>query len=171
MNTAVLIPETEKELREKNMATIREYLEKAGWEKVERHPLYDYDFGGGLYTPAGPPPEFKRDKESKIGFDIWITSLFPDWTHSDLVMYQTTDPSIFLATGKGYGYVVAPEHGYPYYDNFFIHYFEVRDGKLTLYHENMNPCVMYHYFNLDVPVIKRPPRKRDYITKAVEGVK
>lgn len=172
MNTAGLIPETDRELREANMELVRKYVEMLGWEKTERYPLYSDDHRGGLYsTITGIPPVFTGGKEAKVEFDNRITLLYPDWAHSDLEIYQTEDPSVFLATGKGFGYVVAPKYDYPYYENFFIHYFKCENGKITDYQENMNPCVMFNYFKVPVPVIKRPPRNRDYIdAKHVEGL-
>jgi len=172
IKSAVPIPDTDLELRRANMALVQRYIELAGWDRLHRDELYSDDHSGGLYTLAsGMPAKFETDKSAKNEFDKRITALYPDWTHSELVIYQTLDPSIYLATGRGFGYAVAPEHGTPYYENFFIHYFRIENGKIVEYHENMNPCVMLKAFQIDIPTIKRPQRERKYLDeKTLEGI-
>lgn len=170
MSTAKLIPQSEKELREKNLALVRRYMDYMGLERTSRSELYTDDYIGGLYTkPDGnvdtnPTP----GKEHKRKFDAFNTKYFPDWSHSDNVIYQTIDPNLYITTCKGFGFKIQPEEGDMFYENFFIGTFIVEGDLLKSYYEYMNPMVLRKAMGKPMPKIKRPARTYHFDTEGLE---
>lgn len=65
-----LIPQEEKELRERNLALVRQYMNYAGYERQNRVELYTDDHRDGLYCwETGILPKVVPGKARKASFD------------------------------------------------------------------------------------------------------
>ncbi len=63
---------------------------------------------------------------------------FPDWEWYNINIFGTDDPNHFWVECDGHGKILFP--GYPegYYENHFLHSFELEDGKIKRNREFMN---------------------------------
>lgn len=171
MSTEFLIPETDKELREANMVAVRAFVDSWSHKRNKDELTKSDDFCGGLYsTPNGMVPHFPKGngagKADIEDFDARMLKLYRDFYMYDAQIYQTVDPSLFLITCKGRGHVIAPQHGMPYYKMDFFHIVQIKNGELAVWKEYIDICDLFRQFGLKVPVISRPERKIDYLTKA-----
>jgi phenazine biosynthesis protein len=161
MDTAMLIPQEENELRARNMAIVKKYIEYAGRERINRKEVYAEDVRGGLYTwDSGEIKQPLEGIQQRSQFDEKNTEYYPDWSHNDIVIYQTIDPNVYVATCKGFGNYMNPIYGFPFYENFFFNTFIIENGRIKEYFEHMNACDMTRQFGLESPTLKRP--KREY---------
>ena len=171
MSTNYLIPKTDTELREANMAVVREYIDSWKHKRTNNEIVISDDYSGGLYsTPNGLTPHFpKGNGKGKADVDDFagrMLKLYRDFYMHDMQIYQTADPSLFLCTCKGRGHVIAPQHGMPYYKMDFFHVIQVKNGEVTMWKEYIDICELFRQFGLKVPMIRRPERKIDYLTEA-----
>ena len=167
MSTAKLIPQGEKEIREKNMGAVRKYMDYAGFERTDRIAIYRDDFRGGCYTQLSGLDDdiFYGHDRSKAEFDKYCVTWSPDWSHSDTEIYQTVDPTIYLTTCKGFGTYNNPVYGCPHYENYFYGTFIAIDGILKEYFEHYNTGdLVKQYYAIDsslkLPIFQKP--ERDY---------
>jgi len=151
----------DRELREKNIATILAYLSCEGDERMERWRYFTEDGQGG-YTGPGKYDnyDFTEDgvpgHEGLKGSDAWNCRFFPGFHFSDLKLMQTQDPNYYVVMSKGDGYIDFPAYGKKEYSNYFIHSFVMEDGRIKRYREHMNFCKVYHTLGIDLPPIEFP---------------
>ncbi len=69
---------------------------------------------------------------------MWSLKCFPDWEWYNIKVFETDDPNHFWVECDGHGKILFP--GYPegYYENHFLHSFELDDGKIKRNREFMN---------------------------------
>ncbi|ALS13036.1 phenazine biosynthesis protein [Pseudomonas aeruginosa] len=102
------------ELREKNRATVEKYMNTKGQDRLRRHELF----------VAGSPIVI-RGKDKLAEHAVWSLKCFPDWEWYNINIFGTDDPNHFWVECDGHGKILFP--GYPegYYENHFLHSFEL----------------------------------------------
>lgn len=81
---------------------------------------------------------------------------FPDWTWSDVHIYDTQDPNRFWAECVAAGRIVLPAYPESHYSNHYIHSFVMDDGLIVEYWEYMNPCAEFRALGIELPAVERP---------------
>ncbi|AZE83926.1 Phenazine biosynthesis protein PhzA [Pseudomonas orientalis] len=143
------------ELRQKNRATVDQYMRTNGEDRLRRHELFTPDGSGGSWnTETGEPLVFKgHAKLAALG--VWLHTCFPDWQWHNVRVFETDNPNHFWVESDGRGTTRVP--GYPegYCENHYIHSFELDNGKITQNREFMNPFAQLRALGIAVPTIKR----------------
>ncbi len=93
---------------------------------------------GGLWTTDTGSPIVIRGKDKLAEHAVWSLKCFPDWEWYNIKVFETDDPNHFWVECDGHGKILFP--GYPegYYENHFLHSFELDDGKIKRNREFMN---------------------------------
>ncbi len=143
------------ELREKNRATVEKYMNTKGQDRLRRHELFVEDGCGGLWTTDTGSPIVIRGKDKLAEHAVWSLKCFPDWEWYNINIFGTDDPNHFWVECDGHGKILFP--GYPegYYENHFLHSFELEDGKIKRNREFMNVFQQLRALSIPVPEIKR----------------
>ncbi|MEJ6550264.1 PhzA/PhzB family protein [Corynebacterium sp. USCH3] len=148
-----ILPGNDAEIREKNIATIREYVDaRTDEERSRRWELYTEDCTSGAV--AGEPV---KGKELARKSTEWNMTYFPGFVFDDNIIFQSTDPNYFVVASKGRGEVNFPEHGGARpYENDFFHVFRMQDGKIKDYFEYSNAVKLYEALGLEMPELQSP---------------
>ncbi len=109
-----------------------------GQDRLRRHELFVEDGCGGLWTTDTGSPIVIRGKDKLAEHAVWSLKCFPDWEWYNIKVFETDDPNHFWVECDGHGKILFP--GYPegYYENHFLHSFELDDGKIKRNREFMN---------------------------------
>lgn len=154
-------PESQKELRRKNLETILKYVCCRDEERKERYKLFTEDGIGG-YTGPGvyKEPLFVEwgmpGHEGLKGSDEWNYECFPNCEYTDIRVMQTQDPNYFIVAAAGGADINFPAYEKRPYKNYFFHVFEMEDGLIKCYHEHMNFCQVFHTLGIELPEVKFP---------------
>ncbi|PTC36278.1 phenazine biosynthesis protein PhzB [Pseudomonas paraeruginosa] len=142
------------ELRRKNRETVVKYMNTKGQDRLRRHELFE-DGCGGLWTTDTGEPIVIRGKDKLAEHAVWSLKCFPDWEWYNIQVFETDDPNHFWVECDGHGKILFP--GYPegYYENHFLHSFELDDGKIKRNREFMNVFQQLRALSIPVPQIKR----------------
>ncbi len=110
---------------------------------------------GGLWTTDTGSPIVIRGKDKLAEHAVWSLKCFPDWEWYNIKVFETDDPNHFWVECDGHGKILFP--GYPegYYENHFLHSFELDDGKIKRNREFMNVFQQLRALSIPVPQIKR----------------
>ncbi len=106
--------------------------------------VYGINHGcGGLWTTDTGSPIVIRGKDKLAEHAVWSLKCFPDWEWYNINIFGTDDPNHFWVECDGHGKILFP--GYPegYYENHFLHSFELEDGKIK---RNRAVCKKLHNF-------------------------
>ncbi|MFC9914459.1 PhzA/PhzB family protein [Streptomyces sp. NPDC059862] len=143
-------------LRRKNRATVEKYLaDTKGTARLHRHELFVEDGSGGLWTNDTGAPIIIQGRDRLGEHGVWSLKCFPDWEWYNIQIFETQDPNFFWVECDGHGTIKFP--GYPegYYENHFLHSFELNDGKIVRNREFMNPLEQMRALGIPVPEVKR----------------
>ncbi|MGR6738003.1 PhzA/PhzB family protein [Pseudomonas chlororaphis] len=143
------------ELRRKNRATVEQYMRTKGQDRLRRHELFTEDGTGGLWTTDTGAPIVISGKAKLAEHAVWSLKCFPDWEWYNVKVFETDDPNHIWVECDGRGKILFP--GYPegYYENHFLHSFELEDGKVKRNREFMNVFQQLRALGIPVPQIKR----------------
>ncbi len=143
------------ELRRKNRATVEQYMHTKGEARLRRHELFTEDGIGGLWTTDTGKPIAINGKDKLAEHAVWSLKCFPDWEWYNIKIFETDDPNHFWVECDGHGKILFP--GYPegFYENHFLHSFELDDGKIKRNREFMNGFQQLRALGIPVPQIKR----------------
>ncbi|MFJ4564878.1 PhzA/PhzB family protein [Streptomyces caelestis] len=143
------------ELRRLNRATVERYMNTKGKDRLERHLLFTEDGVGGLWTTDTGSPIAIKGRDRLAEHAVWSLRCFPDWEWYNVQIFETDDPNHLWAECDGHGKILF--EGYPegYYENHFLHSFELVDGKIRRQREFMNPFEQLRALGIPVPEIKR----------------
>ncbi|RPY92899.1 phenazine biosynthesis protein PhzB [Pseudomonas aeruginosa] len=143
------------ELRRKSRETVVKYMNTKGQDRLRRHELFVEDGCGGLWTTDTGSPIVIRGKDKLAEHAVWSLKCFPDWEWYNIKVFETDDPNHFWVECDGHGKILFP--GYPegYYENHFLHSFELDDGKIKRNREFMNVFQQLRALSIPVPQIKR----------------
>ncbi|KSI43259.2 phospho-2-dehydro-3-deoxyheptonate aldolase [Pseudomonas aeruginosa] len=144
------------ELRRKNRETVVKYMNTKGQDRLRRHELFVEDGCGGLWTTDTGSPIVIRGKDKLAEHAVWSLKCFPDWEWYNIKVFETDDPNHFWVECDGHGKILFP--GYPegYYENHFLHSFELDDGKMDDLLQRVRRCEA-----LQQPEWGDPSRLRD----------
>lgn len=143
-------------LRRKNRATVEKYLaDTKGEARLRRHELFVENGSGGLWTnDTGAPIVIQgRDRLGEHG--VWSLACFPDWEWYNIQVFETQDPNFFWVECDGHGQIKFPGYADGFYENHFLHSFELDDGKIVRNREFMNPLEQMRALGIPVPEVKR----------------
>ncbi|MFJ8476067.1 PhzA/PhzB family protein [Kitasatospora sp. NPDC094011] len=145
----------EAELRRTNRAVVERYMATKGQDRLQRHTLFTEDGVGGLWTTDTGAPIAINGRDRLAEHAVWSLKCFPDWEWYNVQVFETQDPNHFWVECDGRGKILFP--GYPegYYQNHFLHSFEMENGKIKREREFMNPFDQLRALNIPVPEIKR----------------
>ena len=145
----------EAELRKINRATVEQYMNTRGQERLRRHLLFTEDGVGGLWTNDTGRPIVITGRDRLAEHAIWSLKCFPDWAWINIEIFETQDPNFFWVECDGKGAIRFP--GYPegYYENHFLHSFQLENGKIRKQREFMNPFEQLRALGIPVPEVKR----------------
>ncbi|GAA4188232.1 PhzA/PhzB family protein [Microbispora amethystogenes] len=147
--------DAETELRKINRATVEQYMNTRGEDRLRRHLLFTEDGVGGLWTNDTGEPIAIRGRDRLGEHAVWSLKCFPDWVWFNIQIFETDDPNFFWVECDGEGAIRFP--GYPegHYRNHFLHSFQLENGKIKLQREFMNPFEQLRALNIPVPEIRR----------------
>ncbi|MEV6236929.1 PhzA/PhzB family protein [Lentzea sp. NPDC051838] len=145
----------DKDLRARNRATVEKYLRTKGQDRLRRHELFVEHGRGGLWTSDRLEPIETVGRDRLGEHAKWSLECFPDWEWYDVRIFETQDPNYFWAECDGHGKILFP--GYPegFYENHFLHSFELSDGMIVRQREFMNPFQQLRALGVPVPEIRR----------------
>lgn len=126
--------------REKNRKTVERYLSAThGVSRLERHKLFTDEGEGGLWTTETGEPIVIRGIDNLEKHAHWSLQCFPDWEWYNIQLFTTNDPDHIWVECDGHGLIRFAGYEEKYYENHFIHSFEMRDGLIVRNREFMNP--------------------------------
>ncbi|MFF8982801.1 PhzA/PhzB family protein [Streptomyces globisporus] len=143
------------ELRRKNRRTVETYMAALGEARLTRHLLFTEDGVGGLWTTDTGAPIRISGRDTLGEHAVWSLKTFPDWEWYNVEIFETQDPNRFWVECDGRGKILFADYPEGYYENHFLHSFELADGKITLQREFMNPFDQLRALGIPVPEIKR----------------
>ncbi|MFC5722716.1 PhzA/PhzB family protein [Streptomyces gamaensis] len=145
----------EAELRRVHRAVVERYMNTRGADRLRRHELFTEDGVGGLWTNDTGAPIATHGRDRLGEHAVWSLKCFPDWEWYNIQIFETQDPGFFWVECDGHGKILF--EGYPegYYENHFLHSFELVDGKIKRQREFMNPFEQLRALGIPVPGIKR----------------
>lgn len=136
--------------RQKNMETVKTFLSLTGRERGEKRvPLYADDCFFELpFTNNLIHKDCRYEGKERVAYletEIRAT-LFPDWAFSDIRYYETQDPSVILVFCNGKGsFCKSGEDPRPY-ENQYVLYFRMEDGKIKALRQFQNPYEIARMF-------------------------
>ncbi len=143
------------ELRRRHRAVVEDYLSRVGESRLTRYLLFTEDGSAGLYTADTTTPVVSRGHEKLKAHGEWSLRMFPDWVWYNIEIFETQDPNRIWAECDGRGKILYPNYPPGYYENHFIHSFQLKDGLIVEQREFMNPYNQMRALGIEVPVIKR----------------
>jgi len=145
----------EAEVRKINRATVEQYMNTRGQERLRRHLLFTEDGIGGLWTNDTGKPIVITGQDRLAEHAVWSLKCFPDWAWINIEIFETQDPNFFWVECDGEGAIRFP--GYPegHYENHFLHSFLLANGKIRKQREFMNPFEQLRALGIPVPEVKR----------------
>jgi hypothetical protein len=151
--TPDLIPDGDIELRARNVACIRKYVDaRTPEDRGERWKCFVDDCTSGAVGPA-----LKGIKKAEQ-CTKWNLIYFPNYVFNDNVIFETQDPNFFMVMSNGIGGIYYPEYGEEkVYENVYFHVIRMRDGKMQNYYEWANNLLCYHTLGIELPKIVNPP--------------
>ncbi|KIF75068.1 phenazine biosynthesis protein [Streptomyces sp. 150FB] len=145
----------EAESRRLNRATVEKYMASTGEDRLRRHLLFTEDGRGGLWTTDTGAPISINGRDRLGEHAVWSLKTFPDWEWYNVEIFETQDPGRFWVECDGHGAIRFADYPEGYYENHFLHSFELVNGKITLQREFMNPFEQLRSLGIPVPEIKR----------------
>lgn len=150
MEDVTLYPDEDLALREKNYETVCRFM-----QGLSPYLFMLYDDG----VVTGVAYDFSRTEDamrnSNLAFQLMLDASnaesYPDWTWSNIEVYQSEDPNVFLIECDGSGTLY--EDGQPVrtHTDHYLHRFTLNDGKIAEYIEYNNPIQELLEMGIDVP--------------------
>ncbi|MFF1381852.1 PhzA/PhzB family protein [Streptomyces sp. NPDC058308] len=143
------------ELRRANRATVEQYMHTRGQDRLRRHELFTEDGRGGLWTTDTGSPVETVGRDRLAEHAVWSLGCFPDWEWYNIQIFETQDPNHIWVECDGRGKILFGDYPEGYYENHFLHSFELENGKIKRNREFMNPFQQLRALGIPVPEIKR----------------
>lgn len=152
-----IVPDSDNELRLKNMRTIQKFLELKGDEYLSAFEFFQDQAWTGVHTTDTGIPEGVGGgiENIKEWFEYNVT-YFPEWKNSEITIYQKDDPNKFVVKCWGEGYINLPDYAKTYYKAIFFHDFEMREGKIQVHWVFFNVSHLLRTMGLFLPTIENP---------------
>jgi phenazine biosynthesis protein phzB 2 len=142
-------------LQDRNRETVKKYMNAYGEDRLKRHLLFTEDGEGGLWTNDTGKPIKIIGRERLAQHAIWSLQCFPDWKWVNIRIFDTNDVNFFWVECDGRGKICFPNYKKGFYQNHFLHSFELHDGLIKRQREFMNPIEQYNALGINVPKIQR----------------
>lgn len=145
----------ENAVRARNRRVVEQYMSARGAARLRRHELFVEDGEAGLWTSDTGRPVSTTGRSRLAEHAVWALRCFPDWEWYNVEIFETQDENRFWVECDGRGRILFD--GYPegYYDNHFLHSFEMTDGQIVRQREFMNPIAQMRALGIDVPTVRR----------------
>lgn len=146
---------TEEQIREKNLETIKAFLDGTLTEGIDTSELFCEDgFEEVPYTPLGRP-EFIRGKAALKKLFEENALIFSNYEYYDTTFYPTLDPDIFWVETCGRGTQCFEGIDKPYENRYFF-YFKMRDGLIYEWKEIMDSLKLVRQMGVEIPDLPSP---------------
>lgn len=156
IETLVSPPSSQDAIRQRNRKIVDQYMHTRGEARLKRHLLFAQDGIGGLWTTDTGQPIMIRGRDLLAKHAVWSLQCFPDWTWTDIQIFDTQDPNWFWVECRGEGAIVFPGYPQGLYRNHFLHSFRFdEDGLIKEQREFMNPCEQFRALGIEVPLVRR----------------
>lgn len=147
------IPTDDMDLRQKNIDTLRKYVDvRIPAERALRWDLFD---PSGTTGAAGGPVFMGKEKVRAC--TEWNLVHFADSVFNNNIVFQTQDPNLFMVVSDGDSYMCYPAYGGPKrYINKFWHVFRMYDGVILDYYEYSNVVMLRDLQGIEIPELDIP---------------
>lgn len=150
MEDIALYPDENLALREKNYETVCRFMQGLS---PYLYLLYTDDVVTGVAYDFSLTKDAMRN--SNMAFqkmlDASNAKSYPDWAWTDIQVYQSDDPNVFLIECGGSGTLVENGENLRTHTDHYLHKFTLRDGKIAEYIEFNNPIQELLEMGVDVP--------------------
>ncbi|MCD7846191.1 MAG: phenazine biosynthesis protein [Oscillospiraceae bacterium] len=150
MEDVTLYPDDQIELREKNYETACRYMQGLS---PYLYLLYADDVVTGVAYDFSLTKDSVRtsDIEFQKMLDASNAELYPNWTWTNMEVYQSDDPNIFLVECDGSGTYTVDGEAVRTHTDHYLHKFTLEDGKIVEYIEFNNPIQELLEMGIDAP--------------------
>jgi phenazine biosynthesis protein len=128
-------------LQERNKKTVEAYMALGGPDQIEeRLALFADDGMREICSTKSCLPERTVGKRALREKMVRLQKKWADFGYSNVLVYKTPDPELFIVECDGHGAMKNPMFSSPHaYENHFFILFTVRDGRIRMMKEFMNP--------------------------------
>lgn len=150
MEDVTLYPDENLALREKNYETVCRFMQGLS---PYLFMLYADDVVTGVAYDFSLTKNAMRN--SNMAFQLMLDASnaesYPDWTWSNIEVYQSSDPNVFVVECDGSGTLYEDGEPVRTHTDHYLHRFTLSDGKITEYIEYNNPIQELLEMGVDVP--------------------
>lgn len=150
MEDVTLYPDEDIALREKNYETVCRFMQGLS---PYLFMLYADDVVTGVAYDFSLTKNAMRN--SNMAFQLMLDASnaesYPDWTWSNIEVYQSSDPNVFVVECDGSGTLYEDGEPVRTHTDHYLHRFTLSDGKITEYIEYNNPIQELLEMGVDVP--------------------
>ena len=150
MEDVALYPDENIALREKNYETVCRYMQGLS-------PYLYLLYADGVVT--GVAYDFSLTKDAMRNSDMTFqkmldasnAEMYPDWQWTNIKVYQSDDPNVFMVECDGTGTLVENGEAVRTHTDHYLHRFTMEDGLIKEYIEYNNPIQELLEMGVDVP--------------------
>lgn len=150
MEDVTLYPDENLALREKNYETVCRFMQGLS---PYLFMLYADDVVTGVSYDFSLTKDAMRN--SNLAFQLMLDASnaesYPDWTWSNIEVYQSSDPNVFVVECDGSGTLYEDGEPVRTHTDHYLHRFTLTDGKIAEYIEYNNPIQELLEMGVDVP--------------------
>jgi ketosteroid isomerase-like protein len=139
--------------QEMNRRTVEDYMAVKGPDRIEeRLALFAEDGMREICSTRSCMPERTVGKGALRQKMLRLQKKWADFSYSNVKVYRTPNPETFIVECDGRGLIKNPMFTSPHeYENHFFIIFVVRDARISLMKEFMNPMKLEQAFWNPVP--------------------
>lgn len=151
MKDVELYPDVQLELREKNYETVCRFMQGLS---PYLYLLYADDVVTGVAYDFSQTKDAMRnsDIEFQKMLDASNAEAYPDWEWTNIQVYQSDDPNVFMVECDGHGTYMEDGEAVRTHTDHYLHKFTLEDGLIKEYIEFNNPCQELLEMGFDVPM-------------------
>lgn len=150
MEDVTLYPDENLALREKNYETVCRFMQGLS---PYLFMLYADDVVTGVSYDFSLTKDAMRN--SNLAFQLMLDASnaesYPDWMWSNIEVYQSSDPNVFVVECDGSGTLYEDGEPVRTHTDHYLHRFTLTDGKIAEYIEYNNPIQELLEMGVDVP--------------------
>lgn len=150
MEDVTLYPDENLALREKNYETVCRFMQGL-------NPYLFMLYADDVVTGVSYDFSLTKDamRNSNLAFQLMLDASnaesYPDWMWSNIEVYQSSDPNVFVVECDGSGTLYEDGEPVRTHTDHYLHRFTLTDGKIAEYIEYNNPIQELLEMGVDVP--------------------
>lgn len=150
MDDVALYPDDQIGLREKNYETVCRFMQGLS---PYLYLLYTDDVVTGVAYDFSLTKDAMRNSDMTFQkmLDASNAEMYPDWTWTNIQVFQSDDPNVFVVECDGSGTYVEDGEAVRTHTDHYLHKFTLADGKIAEYIEFNNPIQELLEMGVDVP--------------------